>query len=94
MKSLILEGNCFFYNNSGGLYINSSNVDFTGDTTSFVANTVRANNLALPGTVLFIDSKSSVAFDNSHINFKNNHGHICGGISAKKFQGINGKCQH
>ena len=84
VKSLVLEGRNYFYNNGGGLYINSSsNVNFSGTTASFINNTVTVNNTALPGTIIFTDSNSSITFSNSHINFENNHGHLCGEISAR-----------
>ena len=84
VKSLILEGNCYFYNNSGGFLINSSsNLNFNGATASFVDNTVTIDNSALPGAIIHIDGNSSVTFSNSHVSFENNHGHTCGGISAR-----------
>ena len=70
----------FFHRNKGVSIINDSAVELTYTMLQFINNTV-ASSKDIPGTILFIRNSSFRVFD-STLYFRNNHGQLCGGITA------------
>ena len=70
----------FFHRNKGVSIINDSAVELTYTMLQFINNTV-ASSKDIPGTILFIRNSSFQVFD-STLYFRNNHGQLCGGITA------------
>ena len=80
VRSVIFEGNCFIHRNKGVSIINGSEVFFTDTVVEIANNSVTGVN-DIPGSIFFIVN-SYVEIRRSDLYFMNNHGQLCGGITA------------
>ena len=79
-KYIRIDGKLLFHRNKGVSIVNESTVEITSTSLQFINNTV-ASTKDIPGTILFIRNSSFHVFD-STLYFRNNHGQLCGGITA------------
>ena len=74
-SSLSIKGNCFFYNNTGGVDFVKGTLTISKATVKFVNNFVQRNSILSVTDISIIGSESN-------ITFRNNYGHLYGGINA------------